>query len=193
MPKSPPLTPFGQVLESRRSGVAGPVGWHAVGELLWYASGVRGYADQGRAGIRTEWRPTPGSGGIHAISAVCISCDPVEAPRLYAANDHAFDMLDADASTIAVANADDLVGMVGSSRGCTIRLIGDTAKIKAAYQNHESLLVRDAGCMSATIGLCAEWLGLRACPLGFLGQAIVPALGFPAARFQGIGGLIISN
>ena len=193
MPKLPQLTPFGEVLESRRSAVAGSIGWQEVGELLWYAIGVRGYDDRGRAGIRTEWRPTPASGGLHAISTVCISGVPDEAPRLYDPNDHALDVLDADSSAIAAANADDLVGMVGVARGCTMRLIADSAKIEAAYENYESLLLRDAGCIIATVCLCAEWLGLRACPLGFLGQALVPAFGFPQPRFWAMGGIVISD
>ena len=193
VPRTAPSRDFQEVLEARRSTVAGPIGWDAIGELLWHSIGVKGYADTGRAGIRVEWRPYPASGGLHPISAVCISGVDDEAPRLYDPNDHAFEMLDTDAEAIAVANATDLDAVVGMTRGCTIRFIADAGKTGAAYENCESLLLRDAGCMLATISLCAEWLGLRACPLGFLGQTLVLPFGFPSPRFRAVGGILISS
>ena len=193
IPRTAPSRDFLDVLEARRSAVAGPIGWLAVGELLWHSIGVKGFADTGRAGIRVESRPYPSSGGLHPISAVCISTDSAEAPRLYDPNDHAFELLDGGAEDIVATNAKELAAVVGVSRGSTIRFVADTEKVGAAYENYDSLLLRDTGCMLATICLCAEWLGLRACPLGFLGQSLVSAFGFPSPRFRAIGGVLVSR
>jgi hypothetical protein len=59
----------------------------------------------------------------------------------------------------AYANREAIKAAVGADRGCTLRLIGDWTKLSAAYSHAESLLFRDAGCLSATIGLCAAYLG----------------------------------
>jgi len=64
--------------------------------------------------------------------------------------------------------------------------------VSAAYDNPESLVWRDAGALLFAICLFAEGLGLAACPLGFVGQWSVEALGFPADRFLAVGGVQIS-
>ncbi len=51
----------------------------------------------------------------------------------------------------------------------------------AAYENAGSLILRDAGCLVLTLCLCAEWLDLAACPLGFLGEDMVSPLVFPTS------------
>jgi hypothetical protein len=53
--------------------------------------------------------------------------------------------------------------------------------------------LRDAGCLVSTLCLCAEWLDLAACPLGFLGEDMVSPLGFPQPRFRAVGGVQITR
>ncbi|WP_153041057.1 hypothetical protein [Paraburkholderia monticola] len=55
-------------------------------------------------------------------------------------------------------------------------LVADMAKPKAAYENGESLLLRDAGALLQTLALATEWCGLGFCPLGILGNEVVSAL-----------------
>jgi hypothetical protein len=65
--------------------------------------------------------------------------------------------------------------------------------VVAVYENADSLILRDAGCLVSTLCLCAEWLDLAACPLGFLGEDMVTPLGFPRPRFRAVGGVQITR
>jgi hypothetical protein len=183
---------FQSVLAARRSSIGNSVHWSVIGELLWYAAGLKGYAQAGRAGLPIGWSASPTSGGLQSICIVCIS-DDAAAPRLYEPYNHAFSVLATDSNAVLRENRAAVTSVVGAHRGCTLRLIGDRSKLLAAYDNADSLLLRDAGAMVATICLCAEWLGLCACPLGFLGNSMLPLIGFPSDRFQGAGAVQISS
>lgn len=189
-PTNSPAANFHTVLESRRSQVGGSVTWLQVGDLLWNAVGARGMADAGRAGLPIQWSATPSAGGLAAIHIICISDDGSPA-RLYDPLTHSFFELAADAAPIAGANQRKVGELIGPYRGCTLRLVGDRAKLDAAYFNSDSLLFRDAGAVIGTIGLCASWLGLTACALGFTGDDFVHELGYPSDRFRGAGGIQI--
>lgn len=192
-PQQPPSRDFADIIRSRRSDVAGPVSWVRVAELLWHAASIRGYADSGRAGLPIEWRVSPSAGALHPTHLVCINDAPDLRPRLYDPVDHAFHILNVDGNDIAARNATAVGAVIGAHRGCTIRLLSDFAKVSAAYENADSLILRDAGCCVATLCLCAEWLELAACPLGFLGDDMVPLLGFPQPRFRAVGGVQITD
>lgn len=181
------------VLTSRRSMITGSIGWVRIAELLWHAASTKGYGSVGRAGLPIEWRASPSAGGLHPIQVVCIPEHYEDGVRLYDAMAHAFLTLDVDAERIVAVNAQEIRDVVGASRGCTLRLIADTGKIEAAYENSLSLVLRDAGCLIATFCLCAEWLGVSACPLGIMGQALVPALGYPEPRFHAVGAIQITQ
>jgi hypothetical protein len=183
---------FGDVLEARRSAIGQSVDWPTVAELLWYAAGYRGYAEAGRAGLPIGWSACPTSGGLQSIRIVCIS-DDGSAPKLYEPENHAFVVLPADRKAVQAENRAAVMSVTGAHRGCTLRLIGDRTKLSAAYENSDTLLFRDAGGIATTLCLCAEWLGLSACPLGFLGDVFLPILGLPNHRFRGAGAVQISK
>jgi hypothetical protein len=65
---------------------------------------------------------------------------------------------------------------VPSARGDALMLVGHNRVTSAKYSYSESLLWRDAGCLIATLGLCAEWLDLGFCALGILGLSPVHKL-----------------
>ncbi|TAN56982.1 MAG: hypothetical protein EPN26_02920, partial [Rhodospirillales bacterium] len=163
------------------------------GELLWYAAGTKGYAPSGRSGIPIEWRVSPSSGGLHPIHIVCVPPPHEDGVILYDSFQHQFGRLKLDARAVVQANAESVAAVVGESPGWTLRFIADFDKISAAYENAWSLVLRDAGCLIMTICLCAEWLGLSACPLGFLGQALCVPLGFPGERFKAVGGVHLTS
>ena len=166
--------------------------WSQIADLLWYAAAARGTAETGRAGLPIRWTNSPSAGGLGCVSIVCIPDDGSPA-KLYEPIGHRFLVLAADPAPIWKANRDEVRAVAGADCGCTLRLVGDWAKIFSAYENAESLLYRDAGHLSATLGLCAEWLGLCACPLGFLGNAILPILGLPDAHFRGAGAVLVGD
>lgn len=192
VPRPRPGRPFADVLNARRSRIGGAIGWARVADLLWHANRATGDVSVGRAGLPVARRPTPSPGGLHAVRMVCIDGSG-DLPRLYEPSGHRFHALDVDARGVGARNAAAVAAVAGAHRGCTIRFIADLAKVSAAYRAPESLVLRDAGCLLAIHCLCAEWLGLTACPLGFLGQDLVGALGFPTDRFLGVGGVQIGE
>lgn len=183
---------FHDVLSNRRSALCGPVKWSDIADLLWHAAAHKGFADKGRAGLPIAWSASPSSGGLQSIGIVCIPDDgsPV---KLYDPTKHAFIVLPSDSRAICARNSAAVAAVLGSVRGCTLRMVGDWSKLSAAYENAETLLYRDAGCLTATLCLCAEWLDLCACPLGFLGQDMLPLIGFPSDRFHAAGGVQITK
>lgn len=193
-PPSPcPARDFRDVLISRLSAIGGPVDFDRIAELLWHAVSRREHGQIGRAGIPVERRASPSSGGLHPIHVVCLPAPPDERVLVYDPAAHSFGRLSVDAATLVLANAGQVAAVIGGKPvGWTLRFIGDYDKIGAAYENGWSLLLRDAGCLLMTICVCAEWLELKACPLGFLGQSLCDGLGFPDARFRGVGGVQIS-
>jgi hypothetical protein len=191
-PGSPSSRSFADVIAKRRSAVGDPITLSSVAELLWYSVGWKGYAPGGRAGFPIAWSTNPSSGGLQSINVICIA-DDGSAPRMYDPVNHAFLALKADNELVHVENRKAVLSVTGAHSGCTLRLVGDHSKVCAAYENADSLVLRDAGAVLATVCLCAEWLGLSACPLGFLGNAMLPLLGLPEERFQGVGGIQISS
>ena len=188
-----PSRDFLDVLNSRRSSLGGALPIDQLAALLWYAVGTKGHAPKGRASIPIEWRSSPSAGGLHPIHVVCIPAPPDDEVLLYDAPTHSLGTLQLNDHGIVRLNADEVLNVVGESRGWTLRFIADIDKIDAAYKNPTSLALRDSGCLLATICLCAEWLGLTACPLGFLGQALCDPLGFPSERFMGVGGVQVAS
>ncbi|MCP3392022.1 nitroreductase family protein [Bradyrhizobium sp. CCGB12] len=191
-PDSSPSRSFADVIAKRRSAVGNPVDLNSVAELLWWAVGWKGYASGGRAGLPIAWATSPSSGGLQSVNVVCIA-DDGSAPRLYDPVHHVFLTLRADNELVQAENRQSVLSVTGLQSGCTLRLVSDCSKISAAYENFDSLVFRDAGAVLATICLCAEWLGLAACPLGFLGSAMLPLLGLPQDRFQAVGGVQVSR
>jgi len=159
--------------------------------LLWHVVQPTGRSSLGRAGMTVERRSAPSAGGLHPIHLVCIRDEP-DTPRLYDGRRHAFLHLSSSTDVYA-RNAADIAVLLGRSSGCTVRFVTDLAKANAAYSDPESLVMRDAGALLATLCFYAEWLGIAARPLGFLGDDLVPALGFPAGRFIGAGGLQLTG
>ena len=84
------------------------------------------------------------------------------------------------------------MAVAGGDHGITLRFVTDAQKLDAAYENSETLAFRDAGCIIATLGMCAEWLNLAMCPLGFVGQDMLNVLGFPRERFLATGAVQIT-
>ncbi len=63
-----------------------------------------------------------------------------------------------------------------AAEGAIALMVGDHRFTATAYANPESLVWRDAGCLLATLHICAEWLGLALCPVGILGQSFVDSV-----------------
>lgn len=192
IPSEPISREFYDVLRSRHSSVGGSLRRLDLSVLLWFAVGVKGYSASGRSGLPIEWAASPSAGALRPISTICVPEDADDGIALYEPRLHAMHVIDVNAAAIVGQNAQDLSNVVGSKSGCTLRFFADVDKVNAAYESPMSLVLRDAGCLISVICLCAEWLGLSACPLGFLGQNCVEMAKFPTPRFQAVGGVLIS-
>ena len=186
-----PARAFDDVLSSRRSRVAGPVSLTEAGGLLWHVCRETAPSELGRAGLVVRHRSVPSAGGLHPFSFICIG-DLEDRVVLYDASAHGFRELQADHRPLLAVNRAQLTQMLGTSAGVTIRFVCDRSLVDAAYANPESLILRDAGALLATTALIAEWRGLAACPLGFLGDDFVAMAGLATDRFVGAGGVQIS-
>jgi len=180
-------------LSSRRSKVRGNIEVTELSALLWHAAAVKGWQEAGRAGLPISWRASPSGGGLHPIEIVCIPAKIEREVLWYDAHQHALGRLAIDHPKAIKVNVDDLVATVGIRSGCTLRLIADRSKALAAYENPDSILWRDAGCLIATLCFAAEWLGFAACPIGSIRQDMVTQLGFPSDRFRSVGAVLVSK
>lgn len=193
VPTDWPRRDFAEVLYRRRSRVAGLVSWNRVIELLWHAVGMKAQAQSGRADIPIEWRNSPSAGGLHPIDIICISQSPDDGIRLYDPAQHQFAYLAADSDYIIELLRNVLIELVGTSTGITLFFVADSSKVEAAYESGASLLWRSAGALISSVCVCAEWLELCACPLGFHGDELLKQLPFPEDRFTAVGGVLISS
>ncbi len=73
-----------------------------------------------------------------------------------------------------------------------LTLAAEHGRTETAYERSDSLTWRDAGCLLATLQLVSVWLGLAACPLGVLGDAIVAACD-PTGLLCGAGVLAVGE
>lgn len=181
---------FHDVLQSRRSKISGPIDLTRIAELLWYAAGTKGYASEGCSGLPVEWRCSPSAGALHPIQIVAISEN--EGPRWYDAMHHAFVRPRIDPANARTLNTSLVRAVLGDQYGYTLWLIADMEKADAAYENCETLVLRDAGCLISTVCLCAEWLGISTCAIGLLGKKMVGALQLPEPKFQAMGAIQVS-
>lgn len=187
-PIEPPRRSFLDVLQSRQSSIGGRVHIQEIADLLWFAMAPTPVG-MGRAGMPVEHRPYPSFGGLCCVR-VLIVCRDDQLVALYEPMAHRLDVI--DVPSLAAENDKDVALVLGHTAGCTLRFVGDLGKAQAAYTAPETLLLREAGGLSATIGLCAEWLGLRSCPLGSMGTSICKLLG-DSHGLVGLGGIQISG
>ena len=87
---------------------------------------------------------------------------------------------------LAVQSSAPLCGLIGSSRdilpdgdGVLLILVGDVAKVAAAYERPQSLLWRDAGALLQTLNLTATAYDQAFCALGVLGEEALRAIEAP--------------
>lgn len=182
---------FADVAWSRRSALGESIGLGAVGNLLHHLTKDVSAGIIGRAGIPVHQRITPSAGGLHPYSFLCIG-DEERRLLLYDPAAHAFLPLLAPHSELHALNLQEVSAILGSAPGVTVRIVFDADKIAAAYRNPESLILRDAGAILPVAGMLAEWLGVQACPLGFLGSRFAELAGLPPERFVAVGGFQVS-
>jgi SagB-type dehydrogenase family enzyme len=163
------------VLDERRSSrtLTGPSS-DEIGSLLWYAARTRGVGD-GRLGMPWTHRAAPSAGGLHPIT-ILISTSHSPKVAAYDPARHALsDLLETNDQQVSSFHAS-VREIVPAADPTILTLVGNMSKSAAAYKNSASLLWRDAGCLLATLYLCATYIDLDCCALGILGTELVAAL-----------------
>jgi hypothetical protein len=168
-------TPFVDVLDARQSARSFTLPSTArLAEFLWHGARARD-AHGGRLGLPWEHHAAPSAGGLHPITIVLSTCDPAEVAA-YDPVRHALRELDIE-DVAAFNNFHRTVSSIlPEAQGTVLTLIANPAKTQAGYENGESLIWRDAGCLLATLQLCAIFTGLGYCNLGLLGTELLPVL-----------------
>jgi Nitroreductase family len=128
--------------------------------------------------LKRTRRPSPSAGALHPLDVTLV--DWRGAPRLmhYDSFLHQLDILGPlkgldHLRQLAHATEE----IVSGARGTAVVLLGDVARVGAAYDNPDTLFWRDAGALLQTLFLAATAFRLAFCPLGVLGQQVVQALG----------------
>lgn len=129
-----------------------------------------------------QHRASASAGGLHPIDLLLLLPERDEV-LLYDPLCHALGALalrDADALH---SFRGDVAAILPGAEGAVLALVADPTRTGRAYNDSESLVWRDAGCLLATLHLCAEWLELSFCPLGILGQDLARAIAEPDIVF----------
>jgi hypothetical protein len=135
-----------------------------------------------------ESRPTPSAGGTHAIQLLILPLDPGASARVYDNDRHALGTCKGDGPGALALNRSSISTITAATSGTTVQLFADPTRLAACYENHETLLWRDAGALLATICFAATAFGLTSVALGRQGTSIVRTFGLPEP-IKGVGGV----
>ena len=122
-------------------------------------------------------RLSPSAGALHPIDVVLMRGDS----RLfrYVPVNHQLENLRVAQGEHLKTFAEECRQILPHAAGTALVLVGDTARVSAAYEHPQSLLWRDAGVLLQTLALVATAYRLAFCPLGILGTPVVRALALP--------------
>jgi hypothetical protein len=128
--------------------------------------------------LRRTRRPSPSAGALHPIDIALVDWRGALRLMRYDSFLHQLEVLGPlkvldDLRELSHAAEE----IVSGARGTAIVLLGDVARVAAAYDNPDTLFWRDAGALLQTLFLAATAFRLAFCPLGILGHQVVQALG----------------
>lgn len=186
------LPPLNEVLDRRRSErELAPPSIKEVGHLLWFGCRVRASTEGAPGPIQS--RPAPAAGGLHALDLLVSRLHGVPGLLLYDPFSHALRTLEPIQNDALDLYHRKVETLFPSSEGCVITLLADHAKLDAKYVHWQSLALRDAGALLATLGVCAAGLGMGFCFAGILGNELLAAGGIePGARVP-VGSAIVGG
>lgn len=154
-----------------------------LGDFLWLACRNRSLRPS-PFGMSQESRVYPSAGAMHPIHVLFarsvgpwMRYDPVEHARI-----------ELPGSTDSAARCRAAAGrLVDLDQGVLLGLVAEPGKTAAKYENHETLVWRDAGVALGYMSLVAEALGLTFCPLGITGRPYLTEYLSDASVLQAVG------
>lgn len=145
----------------------------ALSTLLYHAARTR-WAWTADDGYPASSRAAPSAGARHPIDIVVVPGGPsdlYDCP-LPGASGYLYDPARCCLTVLATADAGRyrntmrwVASVLGSAPAVVLALAGRPERTLSRYRGGLSLLYRDAGALTATIGLVATGLGLRHCPV----------------------------
>jgi hypothetical protein len=187
-----PDTAFLDVLGGRSSGTGGPLSERELSSVLWHGMLLRESSSHGRFGMGWESRSAPSSGGLHPLRLLCIPLGDAGVVGVHEPETHTLLRCAADDRAVKKVNLASVRDLTGAHAGTTLQIVADPTKTDACYENSQSLILRDAGALIATISFVATALGLTSCPLGRAGTDISRSAGL-LAPFIGLGAVHLGS
>jgi len=83
--------------------------------------------------------------------------------------------------------------LIELQQGVLLGLVAEPGKTAAKYENHETLVWRDAGVVLGYMSLVAEALGLTFCPLGITGWPYLTDYLPDASPLQAVGLAVLGD
>lgn len=151
-----------------------PIGVQELSTLLWHTLYCQRTAES-PIGFSLQQRPVPSAGAIHPVHLL------VQLPlgdgqwARYNPETHALDVLD-HASSILQGLCEEAGQVLRTEPGSLLLFVAEPAMTAAKYENHCSLIWRDAGVMQGALAIVAEALALNYCLLGITGDPWVGRL-----------------
>jgi len=121
---------------------------------------------------------------MHPIHVLC--CREADSWLRYEPSQHALiELPDSTSNAAALRSTAGLLLELG--QGVLLSLLAEPGKTAAKYENHESLVWRDAGVVLGYMSVVAEALELAFCPLGISGQAVISDYFSDFAALEAVG------
>ena len=109
---------------------------------------------------------------------------------LYQPKSHALSLLSVSSDYIKkLINA--IEAVISVENASIIWLGAQFERTLSRYENGESIIWKDAGSLTATICLTAEYLGLNYCPVGITGEPYLSMALEATDKVFGVGGVIV--
>lgn len=182
-------TRFDEVIINRKSErTFSGINLHQLSNILWYTAKVKQAYVQDNGYILTH-RGTPSAGARHPIDILIINQTLLDSnlPHYYNPIEHTLNRL--DLPDLLIANFTEHINTIVNIANATIIWFAAYPERTAAkYENHESLIWRDAGALTNSIHLTCTALKLNSCLIGSLGEPYVSDL---FSKAFGAGGLLV--
>lgn len=174
-PGSAPLVmDLASVWTQRRSHVdGGHPELGAIGAVLWHVSRTLATAPS-PYGFPMEQRPAPSAGALHPVHTL-VYLPTYHAWARYNTQHHCLDVI-ADHGRVLDGLQEHAQSVSEKRPGAYLAFVGEPGRLAVKYENHESLLWRDAGVLQGNLCLAAHAHGLAACLLGVTGNHWVSRL-----------------
>lgn len=185
IPQDPAPHNIFDVLTSRRSNrVLYPLSEARLGELLWHSARVIEMAPPS-AGYPSRQRSAPSAGGLQSQN-ILVQTTP-DSLLFYDPVAHSLGSI-VDGTNISAQLYEHAMTVVMAREATILWLAGDEVLISHYYNDGESLLWRDSGCLSAVVGLVAEAMNVGTCILGISGEPHIS--GFFGGNLAGFGAVL---